>query len=141
MREIKFRAYFDDLQDLPNVVYSGMVYDIGVTPTSILIYDDPSPKMKARSIIAEIGRDCDGLHVMQYAGLKDMNGKEIYEGDILEDIYGNKDEVIFKVSSFCRRGKDDDNAIMVWPFYQEYDLIKSSEVIGNIYESPELLEK
>lgn len=72
--------------------------------------------------------------LMQYTGLKDKNGKEIYEGDILgwesdsipnaEVIYNQKD---CRFTPFSRSCPDDK-----WVF-------NGGEVIGNIYENPELL--
>lgn len=65
----------------------------------------------------------------QFTGLQDKNGKEIYEGDVVEESgrWMNEQtikwEVIFANSSFNVSGMSPDNL----------------EVIGNIYENPELL--
>jgi hypothetical protein len=68
--------------------------------------------------------------LMQYTGLKDKNGVEIYEGDILE-------------SGAYRLRVEYDNRLAGWQpmFLMRHDPENYCEVIGNIYENPELLEK
>ncbi|MEI3390174.1 MAG: YopX family protein [Clostridia bacterium] len=93
----------------------------------------------------------DSVEVMQYTGLKDKNGKEIYEGDIIEFSYdmfvGNfdtfvaKGKVVFKEGAFYveifeneRTTKDE--------AYLLYSInLDTIEVIGNIHDNPELLEE
>jgi uncharacterized phage protein (TIGR01671 family) len=74
--------------------------------------------------------------LMQFTGLKDKNGKEIYEGDIVlgrdSDGHIGKDypltTVVFRGGAFV----DD--------YWHAYLSPTSEEVIGNIYENPELLK-
>ena len=75
----------------------------------------------------------DNLEVMQCTGLKDKNGKEIYEGDILENI----SVVCFQRGRFQPIYDGGDAEEMEDEFYR---FSSKSEVIGNIYENPELLK-
>lgn len=80
------------------------------------------------------------IKLMQSTGLKDKNGKEIFEKDIL-DYNGRK--VIVKwhgsYASFIYEFVDElENRVTEWqPLYLSY---YHFEIIGNIYENPELLE-
>ncbi len=81
---------------------------------------------------------------MQYTGLKDKNGKEIYEGDIVKIVdteYQTRHIAIieFLEASFILRmikGEYAGEALMADSWLDE-----EKEVIGNIYDNPELLEK
>lgn len=76
-----------------------------------------------------------GLTLMQYTGLKDRNGVEIYEGDILSSPSMPISPVEFQRGSFnavYADGSHDEWEAPLWRY--------SVEVIGNIYENPELLE-
>lgn len=87
----------------------------------------------------------DEYYVMQFTGLKDKNGKEIYEGDIIKAVdpnwgYAGKYDkehdgylyyqIAFEDGCFCFR-----NGSLL------FEHNKHSEVIGNIYENPELLNR
>mgnify|MGYP001493657480 CR=1 FL=1 len=76
------------------------------------------------------------LELMQYTGLKDANGKEIYEGDIISWFDGEKRnvEIIWKYGSWQISDNDEDTMSLF--HYEEY----VHEVIGNIYENPELIK-
>lgn len=80
----------------------------------------------------------DSVAVMQFTGLKDKNGKEIYESDILKDneLIG---KVVFASPSFIVETSTQIYALAKGLVMQT-DL-KYSEVIGNVYENPELLQE
>ena len=118
MREIKFRAW--DFGQFPK-----MEYDVTIsTGKDWSCFDD-------REII--------GRAIMQYTGLKDETGKEIYEGDIITAVIvpaqsvPTMGEVVFDVEHLCYGNK---NLSGITPFYN----LKDCKVIGDIYKNKELLK-
>lgn len=94
----------------------------------------------------ELGGDVackiDEANLMQYTGLKDKNGKEIFEGDIVKsdgrNYGGSYFHVNFNHGSFGIQHNNTDTWIScAIPCFQEREVF----VIGNIYENPELLDK
>lgn len=86
------------------------------------------------------------VELMQFTSLLDKNGKEIYEGDIirgefLDGLLGvNVGSVAFEEGQFvfkCPRAIQYPNDPLWFPVSQ----LVETEIIGNIFENPELLEK
>ncbi|WP_367376043.1 YopX family protein [Lentilactobacillus kefiri] len=110
----------------------------------------PMQKMvhgKASSILALAEMSPDEYIVEQYTGLKDANGKEIYEGDILawhSNIYRKHDWVglvLYRGAGFAVQESDKSYSSPEWldcACRKDANII---EVIGNIHENPELLEE
>lgn len=81
--------------------------------------------------------DFEDIALMQYTGLKDRNGSDVYFNDIVEDEYGHRYEVVFEGDCLrcngirkIRGGHKPKNR---W-------FGRGLKIIGNIYENPELLE-
>ena len=94
----------------------------------------------------------DNVEVMQYTGLKDKDGKEIYEGDIVKihkhnfDYGFKKDEIgqikfIDGAFGFYREESKNEYYFNDLATESGYRELEYYEVIGNIYDNPELLEE
>ena len=147
-REIKFRAWHKKYKEM----YEVTRIDWEAEFVWVKYYDDDREEWFSRE---EHFAD---LELMQYTGLKDKNGVEIYEGDIVKwmderDVYSIEFGE-FGVPNFEEEGYQDlavgyylkpqHDLKEVEPFNMTIPLHKKyasrMEVIGNIYENPELLE-
>lgn len=86
---------------------------------------------------SQFGIDWWPFTLMQYTGIKDKNGKEIWEGDIVKATYHwSQFQILTQVVKYSENG-------YFHPFGIDDDAFepKYVVVIGNIYENPELLKK
>jgi hypothetical protein len=126
MREIKFRAWLKEHKSMKDVM------EIDIDNQTIFFY--------------WFG-DYDGhfenfnkIDLMQYTGLKDKNNKEIYEGDIVK-LRANHGIGVVKYydewgAFVVEYVKSKPLAVLGMHYYKE-----DIEILGNIYENPELMEE
>ena len=131
-REIKFRAWDKETKKMVKVQRLTLIDTLGWHTCSMCGH--------------HIGLSGNPYILMQYTGLKDKNGKEIYEGDqvrfklILTDEYGEKEQlgtdmtgwIIFEAGGFAIRPYGEDDFI-------DFDIASLSndfKITGNIYENP-----
>lgn len=128
MREIKFRAWDRALEKMHETI-TLTHEDGGCTYPNRYIHGDDA-------LIYSFGGN---LLLMQYTGLKDINGVEIYEGDILSNGMVNPKLVLV----VYRKDRFDCKAIKnMRCLYTNLAIgCGGFKVIGNKYENPELLEK
>lgn len=122
MRDIKFRAW--------SKKFGGMIYP----------YDKLYSIDVHASTVWQDLRDDECAELMQFTGLKDKNGKDIYEGDILQvGEYQKRYEIVFSnnegdeiIAAFCMRNEENFFAIDTYA-------VQFGTVIGNIYQNPDPL--
>lgn len=101
------------------------------------IYEPPSRNYDTPN--QEIEKDDSGIIAMQFTGLTDKNGKDIYESDLISDGHFTF-EVIFKNGAY-RATLPDGMTITIHELLRKRAIADMAiEVIGNIHESPELIE-
>lgn len=136
MREIKFRAWdkkTKTMREVDSIAFHNKrgMFDFDESNLPKLVNVWGWDCIEQKNII--LHREKDHFELMQYTGLKDRNGKDIYEGDILQNDWRFMN-VVWGEGGFMLV----DQTKNVWCI-QDYPA-NDTEVIGNIYENPELLE-
>ena len=139
MREIKFRAWNKNKEIMVYKNEDGeRDYWDGVNANNVEIVNNRF----------ECANE-EGLIYSQYTGLKDKNGTEIYEGDIVITHENRIQKVIWHNNGFKLeyKFKRSYRGESYWETRKDIELSESNdkrwgiEVIGNIYENPELLKE
>lgn len=121
MREIKFRCW--DIENKEMLEVQELDYA-----------DSYDGQPMIRTTMYNDYFDTEDMILMQYTGLKDKNGKEIYEGDIVT--CGSKDiKYLIEWQDTGLKGRQWNNNSYIGLKYWQKDL----EVIGNIYDNSEML--
>jgi hypothetical protein len=135
VREIKYRAYIKAGQ------FKGQILQVERIDWDF----DTGQRIDVLHLIPPEGSDSDhleirihGVELLQFTGLKDVDGTEIYEGDLMKhkkDLY--LVEWRYGIASFCFTLLRED--IKCYPNFNK-GTVKSIEIVGNKFENPELLK-
>ncbi len=125
MREMKFRAFLKSNQ----VMYDVLTLDI-IDKKALI--ENAEKQLKGYVKLQEI-------ELMQYTGLKDNIGKEIYEGDIIS--FGDNKAVVFYEHAKFKAKYRYYNNCYCYDALSDVLYFKKVEVIGNIYENKELIDE
>lgn len=132
MREIKFRAWSKALKAMSPVQWLNWDTDGNL---SEIYYWHKSPTHRGFDKVHAV----EGTVLMQYTGLKDKNGKDVYEGDILDGEFG-KDVVELKEFDIEGGGTAICYVYSLSPLNQGLVEECGIEIIGNKWENPDLIE-
>lgn len=124
-RELKFRIW-DKKNNMFIYVWDASHKRLAISLNGLVysgMYDDVLPE--------------NDYTIQQYTGLKDKDGKEIYEGDILE--YQSHDPKYAKcIVRWTQEHEDNHPGFVIHDSYSQYG---KPEIIGNIFENKELLNQ
>jgi len=101
----------------------------------VVCFSDEGVEVTDHTTFSHSCTSMESFELMQSTGLKDKNGTEIYEGDIVKNIYDEIYTVKWFDAAFYLEEKYNGGFD-----YHELHFEDNKKVIGNIYENPELLE-
>lgn len=127
--EIKFRAWNKDTRTMVDLQK--------ITP--LALSDTMNTQLSMQGHGGLFIPFCDNLELIQYTGVEDKNGKEIYVSDICE--FDNGDRFIVYIQDWLEVGAewigDPECEDQMRDFYRAH----KSKVIGNIHQNPDLMGK
>ncbi|MGQ7659105.1 YopX family protein [Streptococcus suis] len=126
---MRFRAWHKAMQRMSEIL--------------AISYERQKVRIKHQQGITHMTIPLDEAILMQSTGLFDKNGKEIFEGDIVVNKYGNVGYVAYlqQEAGFVVVLKKSDYRLGHRNTGESYDVTTNHEIIGNIYENPELVEE
>lgn len=149
-REIKFRAWNTEMK---HMIFPSLQFGREIWPCTYkrVIKNETNEDGYTKEIILEMVSvdhilQSPEFDVMQYTGVFDKNGKEIYEGDIVfnhaETGVSNSNTIIwyddrYVIEQLSAQG-DKDNSVGI--YLELYLLSDDIEIIGNIYELPKIVD-
>ena len=136
MRELKFRYIYQHEED---TIFPERSLEIADVNNSIWTLEQIAEWEPDNYVDICLSSAWKVIDINQYTGLKDINWKEIYEGDIVKWFYNYSVE-INKAVVWFRIGRFEIDTFRCIPLY-EFLLWHETklEIIGNIYENPDLI--
>lgn len=132
MRPIKFRAWDGKKMSQPFFLHELEGYE---GECNAVVHNEGDGEDWYQWTIAENGMPSKNTVILQFTGLKDKNGKEIFESYIIRFVEDKEDwfnQIGFEDGSFVRFFDDGTST----PINQKS--MSQAVIIGNIYENPEL---